>query len=923
MTSNGRVKPPRLSRALLSLLLHSRDRRFALADLDEDFERDISRYGAPAARRRYTIQVVRSILPGIRLRLKHHSHGTRPRRRPTPSTRGYSMRHLLTDFRYAFRTLAKAPLAMVVTVVSLGLGIGATTFVFTVTNAFLFRAPGGVATAEDMVTIYTSGSDGELYGGTSFPDYQTILEEVPALERVAAIRYGAVNLGDETPPRRLFAEIVTGNYFGVLGVSLPLGRGFLPEETAIGTAERVAVISHRLWQEELAGDADVIGRTLRMDGHSFTVVGVAPEGMVSRLLGLKVDVWVPLGIPGGTFRATPQALQNRGDRDFQIMARPRPGTSVAQVEAQLSVMAQRLYAAYPEEWQNEMGESRVMTVLDSDTLVPPTMRAALGVFAGILFALAGMILLIACSNIAGIFLARANQRRREMAVRISLGAGRRRLLAMLLTESLVPALAGGLLGIVIAVGATRTLATVRLPIGIPLEFDFTMDPRVLGFATLVSVLSALVFGLAPALEASRPDLVPSLKNVSGTAGKRPGRFGMRNLLVVAQVASSVVLLVGSGIAIRTLQGATAIDLGFSSDRIAIMSKTLAADEAPPTDVVRAAKDLVAHLGALPDVEAAHISRSAEGTILSDLSNAEIRVGGFTSPNSGEPTVNYNSVTPGYLETLQVPVLRGRSLTNGDRWGATLVAVVNQGFVSRYWPGSGGLGQRFTITNQRSGDDLVQRAEQTFEVVGVVANGRYADIDDDATPFFWSAFYQDPERQALIHLKGRTSAESMLHVLRTEVRLEAGEYTLLVPTTYDEMISLQTAFYGVVGKVLGAAGVFGLVLVVVGIYGVVSFAATARMREVAIRQAVGAKRTQVVQTVARDGIGLSLVGVAVGVGIAALLSGLGESAVYGVSPLDPIAFAVPVGVLLAAAVAASLIPARRITRLDLMQVLREE
>jgi predicted permease len=833
------------------------------------------------------------------------------------------MGHLLADFRYAFRTLAKAPLAMLVTVVSLGLGIGATTFVFTVTNAFLFRTPGGVATADDLVTIYTSGADGQLYGGTSFPDYQTVLEEVPALAQVAAIRYGAVNLGEETPPRRLFAEIVTGNYFSVLGVSLPLGRGFLPEETRVGAAERVVVISHRLWQEQFAGRPDALGRTLRIDGHQFAVVGVAPESMVSRLLGLKVDVWVPLGIPGGTFRATPQALQNRGDRDFQVLARLGPETSLAQVEAQLSVMAQRLYTAYPVEWRNDMGEARVVTALDNDSLMPPTMRTVLGVLAGLLFALAGMILLIACSNVAGIFLARANQRRREMAVRISLGAGRGRILAMLLTESLVPALAGGLLGIVVAIGATRTVGSVQLPIGIPLEFDFTLDPRVLGFATLVSVLSALVFGLAPALEASRPDLVPSLKNVSGSAGKRPGRFGMRNLLIVAQVASSVVLLVGSGIAIRTLQGATAIDLGFSSDRIAIMSKALGADDADPEDIVRTARDLVTRLAALPDVEAAHITRSAEGTILASTSDAEIHVEGFTAPESGQPIVSYNVVTPGYLETLRVPLSRGRTFTDGDREGAPLVAVVNQAFVSHYWPGDAGLGQRFTVTNRGSQEDLTRYAEQTFEVVGVVGNGRYVDIEDGDVPFFWNAFYQIPQSHALLHVKGRTTAESMLRLLRTEVPLEADEYSMLLPTTYAAMISLQTAVYGVMGKVLGSGGVFGLVLVVVGIYGVVSFAVTARTREVAIRQAVGAKRNQVVRTVAREGIGLSLVGAVIGIAIAAMVSGIGESAVYGVSPLDPIAFAVPVSVLLAAAVAASVIPARRITKLDLMQVLREE
>jgi predicted permease len=834
------------------------------------------------------------------------------------------MRHILSDLRYAVRTLVKTPLAMMVTVVSLALGIGAATFVFSTTSTILFQSPGGVTTAENLVTVYTSEVDGDLYGGNSFPDYRSIVEEVPALEEAAAVRFGTVNLSEAAPPRPLFAEIVTGNYFDVLGITLPLGRAFLPDESQIGGARRVVVISHRFWQDHFGGNRNMLGRTVRLDGHAFTVIGVAPQGMVSRLLSLHVDVWVPLGIPGGTFRATPKALTNRGDRDFQVIARLDKDATLAQAEAQLTILARRLRDAYPDVWQDNRGEARTVTILnDAEGGMPPTWKAAFGVLSALLFGIAGMILLIACSNVAGIFLARANHRRREMAIRISLGAGRRRLVMMLLTESLLPALSGGALGIAIAVGATRSLNSVRLPLGVPLEFDFALDLRVLAFATLLAVAASLLFGLAPALEASRPDLIPSLKNVSGTAGKRPGRFGMRNFLVVAQVASSVALLVVAGIAIRTLQATTAMDLGFSPDRVAVMSKRLANEGAPPAVMVLAAKDLMAHLASLPDVEAANISRVAEGTILSNLANAEIRVDGLRTMDREMRTVGYNTVTPGYLTALQIAVLRGRTFAKSDVAGRPPVAVVNQALVDRFWPGSSGLGNRFTITNRRMGNDLTDEADQTLEVVGVVANGRFADIEDANVPYFWTSFFQTPYHEALIQLKGRTSAESVLQLLRTEVRLEDDEHSMVTPTTYDEMVAVVTSIYRLVGQVLGSCGLFGLILVFVGIYGVVSLAVTSRTREVAIRQAVGARQTQVIGTVAREGITLSVVGAAVGTLIAAALSRVGDSAVFGVSPLDPVAFAVPLVVLLSAAIAASLIPARRLTKLDLMQTLREE
>jgi predicted permease len=669
----------------------------------------------------------------------------------------------------------------------------------------------------------------------------------------------------------------------------------------------------------------VLGKPLRLDGHEFTVIGVAPQGMVSRFLALKVDVWVPLGIPGGTFRATPAALANRGDRDFMVVARLKAGATIEQAQAQLTVMANRLFAEYPDTWADERDNVRAITVLsEEEGRIAPNARTALGAMSGFLFAVAGMILLIACSNIAGIFMARANQRRSEMAVRIALGASRRRLVTMLLTESLLPAIAGGLLGIGLVVQGTRMLGSISLPIGVPLQFDLALDYKVLGFVILLSACTTLVFGLAPALQASRPNLVPSLKHLPGGDGRGYRKLGLRNLLIVGQIASSLILLVGAGIAIRTLQGAASLDIGFDTERVALMSKRLHQEGAASEADVQNAKDVVARLVALPDVETAQLSRSAEGTFTAELGLANVEVDGYEYGESDPRAVAYNSVTPGYLEMLGIPILQGRSISSSDDMRSPFVAVVNQSFANRFWPNGPALGQRFTISQRRSGGgDFSLEPDRTFEIVGVVPDGRYLTLDNTRAPYFWTALYQDQPSMALVHVKGRTSAEAMIPLLRREVELAEDEYQLIAPTTFDGLVAIQTAGYRIVGKVLAAGGVFGLLLVIVGIYGVVSFAVSRRSREMAIRQAIGARRSIVISSVAREGILLSVIGAVLGIAIVTPLTSLSESAAYGVNPLDPLAFAIPVAVLLLAAFAASLIPARRITRVAPMKLLREE
>ncbi len=830
------------------------------------------------------------------------------------------MSQLARDLGYALRTLGKSQLAFIVTIVSLGLGIGAVTVVFTVGNALLFRAPVGLSEPERLVSIYTSGDRGRAYGAVSYPDYASVVEGLDALEDTAAIGFDGMKLGDGS--RSVLAELVTGNYFSVIGARPALGRTFLPEEAVVGRAERVVVLSHELWRREFDGDPQVVGRTMRLNGHEHAIIGVAPDGLVSRMFSLKPDLWVPLGIPGESTHRTVEELERRDDREFRVIARLRDGAMLEDVQAQLAVLEARLRAAYPNEWAKPDAEPRRFSALsERDSRVDPEARAVLAGVALFFLGAALTILLIACSNVMSLFLAQAGRRRHEIAVRLALGASRRQIVAMLVTEGLVPGLAGGFIGVVLASFAANAISSVPLPFGIPLRFDFTVDVPVLAFAFLTSLGASLFFSLVPALQAARPDPWPALKcDTAGLVGSRR-RFSLRNTIVVVQVATTVVLLAGAALFVRSLSGAEQMDFGMQADRIAIMTRQLAERDYTPEAGLQYIRDIRARLASQPGVEDAQVSRAVELT-LAQL-GAEVQIapagGGSKEPRTGFR----NSVTPGYLEMVGVPMLRGRTIQEGDVAGAPLVAVVNQTFASRFWPDEDPIGQRFVLTQTRTFDFGGSPEPRVFEVVGLAREGKYLDIDDEAVSYCWLSLYQDYSPLIVISAKGVDSAEAMVTVLRNTVETAADEMPLVTPSTLESQMSIQFLPLVLGARVLGWGGLFGLVLALVGIYGVVAYAVTLRTREMAIRMAVGASASQVLGRIVRDAMRLTAWGLAIGLLILAPLAPLAESQLFGVSPFDPVSFGGTALLLVLAALAASLVPASRALRIDPIQILREE
>jgi predicted permease len=902
------MKPAAIWRTLLRHALHPGDRRFALADLEDGFEQRAASDPA-AARAWYRQQVIRSVGPAL---------ADRWRRRPR------LLAMIIEDLRFALRSLAKSPGVVFITVISLAVGIGATTAVFSAANA-LFRPPAGDALADPdtLAVIYTSDGDGDPYGRNSVLDVEEMRRAADALADVATHRFGLVELEGNDWVASSMIEIVSGNYFEVLGTVPVAGRSFVPDETEFGRARRVVVISWRMWQERFNGAADTVGTALDIDGAPFTIVGVAPAAMSSRMLALRVDAWVPLGIPGGVFVSTEAEWANRSNRDHGVVARLAPGATHETAAAQLAVVAQRLHGEYPEHWEDNQSNARAFTVLrEPESRVPPNFRNALSAVSGLFVLAAALVLAIACFNVAGLMLARTDARRQEVAIRLALGAGRGRVAALLLTESLLIAAVSCGLGVLLAMRMIASVQSISFPIAnLTLQFDVPIDQRVLAFAVFTALGTSLAFGMLPARRGSRPDLVPALKGISNAVAG--GRRRFRSLLVLGQVAGALMFVVGAATALRSFDELVALDWGISADDVAMMTVS------PAEDAVGAARsadylELLRQVRDRADVREAQIAATVEGTSLIFDPGARVFAEGY-DPAPGESLrVPYNAVSPGYLEMMQVRLIAGRTLSESDNADAARVAIVNESFARRFWPGADPLGQRFSL-GRGLDDDGVESADTAgrYTVVGVAADARYQGFESAATEYFWTAFLQTPPAQAMVVVRAHGGVGSAITALREAVPAQQRGLALLPPSRLVDVRDFQFAFLRFTGRVLAAAGLFGLLLAAMGLYGTVAFAVTRRGRELAIRQAVGALPTQVVREVFSGGMKLALAGMVAGTAVVVPLIALLRAELEGVAPVEPIALVTGMVVVVAVTALASFLPARRATLVAPVETLRAD
>jgi predicted permease len=916
---------PRLLRWMISVVCPEADRPFVIADLEEEFEERAADTGPAAARRWYASQVVRSLGPCARRRWMERRSRRRlmsmgKSRRSSP--REWSS-ELWADVAFTARSLSREPVVVGVTLASIGLGVGVVTTVFAVANSILLRPPGAVFEPETLVAVHTSDPGGNRYAETSFADYRDIAREVHAISVTAAWRAGGLTLTDGWGERRLLAEIVSDRYFDVLGVTMAIGRSFQSDETVVGAAERVVVISHGLWADRYGRSPDVVGSAVELDGREFTIVGVAPEGLKGRFLEANVDAWVPIGIPGGTSRSTVSEIASRGDRDYNVIGRLGPGSTAGQARAQLDNLAIALRETYPDAWVDDRGERGFTVLMGADARLPPDGRAAIAGLAVFLMAGGGFVLLIACTNVAGLFLARGDRRRREIAVRLSMGADRRRILRLLLTEALVLAAASSAVGLSVTAWASALVGRIPLPSDIPIGFSVHVDPLVAGFSLATACLASLTFGLLPALHASRPDLMGALKGTGWIEPRRRRRLGLRQTLVAAQVAGSLILLVGAGLTLRSLERVTSMDLGLEPDGVAAASVSFAAGSGGRVARVRL-NELLAELEADPSVRAAAASALADGSpMFAGARQARIEVPGWDPPADGDPSVAINAVTPGYFELLGMDILRGRSIDEGDEGGAPPVAVVNETFARRYWDDADPLGRSFRLVRTTMFDSQGRRSARDYTVAGVVRGITFDPTRAPAAAFWTSMFQEESIDEVVVHVKSRGAAVDAVPSLDEALRARGMEPSLFSARPYQSLIDLAFAGSKVASRVLTWAAVFTLLLAAAGVFGIVSYSVARRTPEMAIRKALGASAGQVMGAVVRDAMVIVAVGIGAGLGAVAIAAPFVRRLLYGLAPLDPPALLGGTAVLALTALAASWLPTRRIATIESVDALKAE
>jgi putative ABC transport system permease protein len=814
------------------------------------------------------------------------------------------------DLRYGARMLLKQPGFTLMAVLTLSLGIGANTAIFSVLNALLLRPP-LAAQPEQMAQI--DKMEQGVGNHTSFPNYRDLVEGTEAFSALAAFDTGPVNLGQGDAMRRVFGESVTGNYFPAFGVSAALGRTFGTETDGALGAYPVAVVSHGAWRRRFGADPGLVGKTILLNGQQFTVIGIMPEGFRGAWpLGIAPEIWTPLTMrqqlnPGADL------FGDRGAHSLSVIGRLKLGVSQAQAQAEVSLVAKRLAESYPKE--NRGLENAKIYPIDKINEIP--MRV-IPVFMGLVTVIAGLILLLACANVANLLLSRAVQRRQEVAIRLALGAGRRRLIRQLLTESLLLALAGGAAGCLLAVCVTSLLRLFPPPplVPVPMEFNVTVDSRVLCFTLAVSLLSGVLFGMAPAWLASKLDLVPMLKDDRRGAGGRASRFSLRNLLVISQVAVSLVFLICAGLFTRSLQQANSIDPGFETERALTVPLDL---ESVGYDETRGRlfyRQSLEQIERMPGVQSATLAKfvlaKGEGAGSSDVA-----VEGYDAPGADYPSFRFNLVGPRYFETMGIPLLAGREFNSQDSEGAPLVVIVNETMARRFWQApQSALGRRMRLMEK--GNVL----GPYYEVVGVTKDSKYRSLSEEPQSFFYVSALQDYRQQMVLHVRTVGEPSLLRSALRDRV-LSLDKGLMVEVATMRENLAASFLPARVAAVVLGLVGLFGLSLAVVGIYGVVSYAVSQRTGEIGLRMALGAESRDILGLMIRQGLKLTLIGVGVGATLALALSRLLSRLLIGVSAADPVTFlAVPL-LLTAVAVFSCWIPARRAAKVDPMIALRCE
>ena len=801
-------------------------------------------------------------------------------------------------------------------VLGLALGIGVNSAIFSVVNAVLLR-PLPVAAPHELVDIYTSAGfpDESAYGTSSYADFMDLRESSRSFQDIAGHSLIFASLTIAESQELIIGEAATWNYFPVLGLRPTLGRFFNQAEDANEGTHPVAVLSFDFWQDRFAGDPGVLGSTFRLNGTPYKVVGVGPPDFHGTIAGLSPVLWIPVMMadkvdPIGLqdFEPSPgnTLIERRGRRWLSLKGRLASNVTPEQAEAELDTLMAGLAAAYP----RSNGGREATVVPTSGIRIHPLLDGALVPAGLLLLLLVGLVLLVACANVANMFLARASGRRREIALRIALGAGRGRLIRQLLTESLALAGVGGLLGLLIAYWGTRLIFAIQLPLAISLELDVSPDVRVLLFTLGLSLLTGVLFGLVPALQSTRRNLVNDLKSQSGDGGGRAKRISLRSGLVVTQVAVSLTLLVSAAMVSRSLQKANQIDVGFPPQRLAILTINLGMHGYTSERGSQFYTELLERFRSLPMVSSASYTTRLPFTM--NIFQNELYPGPREDPDRAPVTLDVTMIGPDYLETLGARLAEGRVIDRRDRQDAPRVVLVNQAAADLFWPGESPLGKSVT-----------RKDGPSYEVVGVTENYKVRTVGEEPRPLIHFSIDQSPSLYAEMLVRTRSDAPSVLESLRREANLLEPNLAIMESTTMERRMSLSLFGVKLGAWMLTSFGVFALFLASVGLYGVMAYSVAGKTREIGTRMALGARERDVLLSTVREGLGMTLVGLGVGLVLSAILANLLRVLLYGISPLDPISFLLGSAVLTIVALMAAYLPARRAARVDPLVALRYE
>jgi predicted permease len=815
------------------------------------------------------------------------------------------MHILLQNLRYAWRSLLKAPAFSCVVIISIALAFAANATVFSVANGLLWGVL-PVKNSQDLVMF----SEGRSFSYPDYLDYNAQSGEIFEGGVTAHFPLIPASMGGTGTPERIWGQSVSGNFFPTIQTAMTLGRPILPEDDRALGSEHVVVLSHSLWKRRFNANSGIINQQVVLNGHSYTVVGVAPQGFYGLDRGIVSQFWVPLSM---TEEIMPDLAglagtrQNRNSNWVMLIARLRPGVNRARAAVLVNVIKKRLDDTYRKDEKNH--ES--ITLQSAGALIAGSITPAYALM-GVLMGVVLLVLLVACANIANLLLARATGRQKEIAIRLAMGVGRRRLVQQLMIESLLLALAGAAIGFALAAGAARAISNFRLPLPFPIVFDFNVDLRVAAFTLGLAVVTALLFGLVPALRASNPDLVSSLKDSSPTLG-REGRSRLRNSLVVIQVALSMVLLATAGLFLRSLGNASSIDIGFKPDKILLMSVDPKLHNYSNEKTAEFLKRLREGSEALPGVRSVSFMSIVPLSI--GTADYDFEIPATKDHGAKKSNANVNSVGTRYFETMSIPVLRGRdfNVQTDDEHSA----IINEAMAANMFAGQDPIGQTF------SDDKKVK-----YTVIGVARNSKLRTIGEqpvNCVYFFLNAAPQKAISFFGITVLVKTSGdpERTSRALREQIATLDPNMAIFNSETMDDHVDKALLLPRISALLLGVFGSVGLTLASIGLYGLMSYSVRRRTREIGIRMALGAKPPAVLRMVFRQGMILTGIGLVIGVAISLVLGRFVASLLYGTSGSDPLTFAVVSAVLLATAVVAIMIPAVRAAHVQPTTALRCE